>query len=153
MPDRVLGLVSVKDLWAKARQGEKPDLRSLLQEPVYLPEGMSALRGLERLRETGSHLALVLDDQIASARRLLGTILAGLSFALLAVAIVVAGVFLVFSPDVPLSLQRVTFTSTSTDPDGTITDVRSGLPSAPILPRQSAATSAGVLLHLTTSRT
>ena len=30
----------------------------------------------------------------------------------------------VFSPDSPLSLQRVTFTSTSTDPDGTIADVR-----------------------------
>ena len=62
VPDRVLGLVSVKDLWAKAVAGEKPDLRSLLQEPVYLPEGVSALRGLERLRETGSHLALVIDE-------------------------------------------------------------------------------------------
>ncbi len=30
----------------------------------------------------------------------------------------------VFSPETPLSLTRVTFTSTSTDPDGTITDVR-----------------------------
>lgn len=62
MPDRVLGFVSVKDLWAKALAGETPDLRSLLREPVYLPEGMSALRALERLRETGSHLAMVLDE-------------------------------------------------------------------------------------------
>lgn len=62
VPDRVLGLVSVKELWGKTLAGEEPDLRSLLQEPVYLPEGMSALRGLERLRETGSHLALVLDE-------------------------------------------------------------------------------------------
>ncbi|HWN43483.1 MAG TPA: hemolysin family protein [Thermoanaerobaculia bacterium] len=61
-PDRVLGLVSVKDLWARAVAGERPDLRSLVQEPVYLPESVSALRGLERLRETGSHLALVLDE-------------------------------------------------------------------------------------------
>ena len=30
----------------------------------------------------------------------------------------------VFSPDTPLSLQRVIFTSTSTDPDGAIADVR-----------------------------
>ena len=42
--------------------GETPDLRSLLKEPVYLPEGMSAVRVLERLRETGSHLALVMDE-------------------------------------------------------------------------------------------
>ena len=62
VPDRILGLISVKDLWARVVAGEKPDLRSLLQEPVYLPEGVSALRGLERLRETGSHIALVLDE-------------------------------------------------------------------------------------------
>lgn len=62
MPDRVLGIVSVKDLWARAISGGEPDLRELLVEPVYLPEGVSALRALERLRETGSHLALVLDE-------------------------------------------------------------------------------------------
>jgi putative hemolysin len=61
-PDRVVGLVSVKDLWARARAGAEPDLRTLVKEPTYLPEGMSALRALERLRETGSHLALVLDE-------------------------------------------------------------------------------------------
>lgn len=62
VPDRVLGLLSVKDLWLSLRAGEQPDLRSLLQKPLYLPEGLSLLRALERLRETGSHLALVLDE-------------------------------------------------------------------------------------------
>jgi putative hemolysin len=62
VPDRILGLVSVKDLWASLRAGGQPDLRSLLQEPLYLPEGVSALRALERLRKTGSHLALILDE-------------------------------------------------------------------------------------------
>ena len=62
VPDRVLGLVSVKDLWRRAAAGETPDLRSLLMQPLYLPEGVSALRALERLRETGSHLALVMDE-------------------------------------------------------------------------------------------
>ena len=62
VPDRVLGLVSVKDLWRRVAAGEKPDLRSLLTQPLYLPEGVSALRALERLRETGSHLALVMDE-------------------------------------------------------------------------------------------
>ena len=61
-PDRVLGVLSVKDLLRRIRSGEEPDLRSLLREPVYLPEGVSALRALERFRETGSHLALVLDE-------------------------------------------------------------------------------------------
>lgn len=62
MPDRILGVLSVKDLWRRIRAGEEPDLRSLLREPVYLPEGVSALRALERFRETGNHLALVLDE-------------------------------------------------------------------------------------------
>lgn len=62
LPDRILGLVSVKDLWASLRAGQEPDLRSLLREPIYLPEGVSALQAIERLRETGSHLALVLDE-------------------------------------------------------------------------------------------
>lgn len=62
VPDKVLGLISVKDLCARVLAGETPDLRSLLREPVYLPEGMSALRALDRLRETGSDLALVLDE-------------------------------------------------------------------------------------------
>lgn len=61
-PDRVLGIVSVKDLWARVISGREPDLRDLLTEPLYLPEGVSALRALERLRETASHLALVLDE-------------------------------------------------------------------------------------------
>lgn len=62
VPDRILGLLSVKDLWASLRAGQEPDLRSLLREPIYLPEGVSALQAIERLRETGGHLALVLDE-------------------------------------------------------------------------------------------
>lgn len=60
--DRIVGVISVKDLWRRIRAGERPDLRSLLQEPLYLPEGMSALRAIERLRESGAHLALVIDE-------------------------------------------------------------------------------------------
>jgi putative hemolysin len=62
VPDRILGIVSVKDLWGRLQAGEQPDLRALLREPLFLPEGVSVVRALERLRETGSHLALVLDE-------------------------------------------------------------------------------------------
>lgn len=62
VPDRILGIISVKDLWARLQAGEQPDLRALLREPLFLPEGVSVVRALERLRETGSHLALVLDE-------------------------------------------------------------------------------------------
>lgn len=60
--DRTLGVVSVKDLWRSAHSGEELDLRKHLTQPVYVPEGVSALRALERLRETGSHIALVIDE-------------------------------------------------------------------------------------------
>lgn len=60
--DRILGVVSVKDLWARIAAGEPPDLRALLRHPLYVPEGVSALRALERLRETASPLALVMDE-------------------------------------------------------------------------------------------
>lgn len=62
VPDRVLGIVSVKDLWARSRAGEPLDLRALLREPLYLPESLSALKALERLRKTASPLALVFDE-------------------------------------------------------------------------------------------
>ncbi|HWM92859.1 MAG TPA: hemolysin family protein [Thermoanaerobaculia bacterium] len=62
-PDRVLGIVSVRDLWTRCVEGERePDLRSLLLEPLYLPEHASVLKAVERFRQTGGHLALVLDE-------------------------------------------------------------------------------------------
>lgn len=61
-PDRVLGLVSVRDLWAKTIAGEAPDLRAVLREPLYLPESLPALKALERFRSEAHHMALVLDE-------------------------------------------------------------------------------------------
>ncbi|HSG39742.1 MAG TPA: hemolysin family protein [Thermoanaerobaculia bacterium] len=60
--DRILGLVAVKDLLAKALAGEAPDLRACLTEPLYLPESLPALKVLESFRENGHHVALVLDE-------------------------------------------------------------------------------------------
>ena len=62
LPDKILGIVSVKDLWTSLRAGEQPDLRLLIHQPFYLPESVSALLALEQFRSTGSHLALVIDE-------------------------------------------------------------------------------------------
>lgn len=62
VPDRVLGIVSVRDLWQELAAGREPDLRQLVREPLYLPENVSPLRALERARATGRHVALVLDE-------------------------------------------------------------------------------------------
>lgn len=61
--DRVVGMVEVKDLWARSLAGEAvDDLRAVLRRPLFVPESTRALRVLELFRESGTHLALVVDE-------------------------------------------------------------------------------------------
>jgi putative hemolysin len=61
--DRVAGMVEVKDLWARSLAGEPvDDLRTVLRRPLFVPESTRALRVLELFRESGTHLALVVDE-------------------------------------------------------------------------------------------
>jgi putative hemolysin len=60
--DRVLGMVEVKDLLARLLAGEKVELRESLRKPLYVPEGMRALRLLELFRESAIKLAVVVDE-------------------------------------------------------------------------------------------
>jgi len=57
----LLGMVAVTDLWARTLDGKTLDLRAALEQPLSVPETMRALRLLDLFRETGIHLALVLD--------------------------------------------------------------------------------------------
>jgi len=59
--DNLLGMVAVTDLWARMLAGEPLDLRAALEQPLSVPETMRALRLLEEFRETGIHLALVVN--------------------------------------------------------------------------------------------
>jgi putative hemolysin len=61
--DHVLGMVEVKDLWAAELSGQRvDDLRALLRQPLFIPESTRALHVLEKFRETGVHLALVVNE-------------------------------------------------------------------------------------------
>ncbi|MBW3571886.1 MAG: hemolysin family protein [Gemmatimonadetes bacterium] len=61
--DHVLGMVEVKDLWAAELSGARvEDLRPLLRQPLFVPESTRALGVLEQFRETGTHLALVVNE-------------------------------------------------------------------------------------------
>lgn len=60
--DDVLGLVSVKALWANLALAGTAQLRDLIIEPLMVPESMSALKLLESFKQTRKHVALVSDE-------------------------------------------------------------------------------------------
>ena len=61
--DRPLGVAEVRDLWAAELSGERVEaLRPHLRAPLYIPPSTRALQLLERFRDTGVHVALVVDE-------------------------------------------------------------------------------------------
>ena len=60
--DNVLGIVQAKDLLPCSMKDGKVDLKSSLLPPLFIPESMRALKVLERFKQTGIHLAIVLDE-------------------------------------------------------------------------------------------
>jgi putative hemolysin len=60
--DQVIGMVSVKALWANAAIGLKNNLRDHLTTPLFVPETVSAVQVLETFQSTGKQLALVTDE-------------------------------------------------------------------------------------------
>jgi putative hemolysin len=60
--DNVLGVVQSKDLLSCNLADQKVDLRSSLLPPLFVPESMRALKVLEKFKQTGIHLAIVLDE-------------------------------------------------------------------------------------------
>jgi putative hemolysin len=60
--DHVLGIVSVKEVWARVVHGEPPDVTGGMRPPVYVPESLPALKALEAFKASGMHAALVLDE-------------------------------------------------------------------------------------------
>jgi putative hemolysin len=60
--DTVLGMVHVQDFLAEILVGSAPDLRALLRKPLFVPASLRALRLLELFRESGVHLAVVMDE-------------------------------------------------------------------------------------------
>lgn len=57
--DFTLGILSAKDFLSA---GEDVNIREMLREPVYVPEGMPALKVLEQFRKSPVHTALVIDE-------------------------------------------------------------------------------------------
>ena len=60
--DLVIGILKVKDLLSEYASGHTVSVKTALQMPPFVPEGMNALEVLERLRQVKSPLALVVDE-------------------------------------------------------------------------------------------
>jgi putative hemolysin len=60
--DNVLGIVQTKDLLTRCLSGGKIDLKENLRPPLFVPEGLPALRLLEMFKKSRTHMALVVDE-------------------------------------------------------------------------------------------
>jgi len=60
--DKVLGYVHVRNLLDAKPEDADFDLREFIEEPIYLPENMAALKALENFQTSGVHLAMVVDE-------------------------------------------------------------------------------------------
>jgi putative hemolysin len=60
--DSILGVVQAKDLLSCNLIDKQVSLKEALLPPLLVPESMKALKVLERFKQTGIHLALVIDE-------------------------------------------------------------------------------------------
>jgi putative hemolysin len=60
--DKVIGIISVKKLFAFQRVGALTEIRGHLEEPLYVAESMAALKLLEMFKTSGNHFAIVIDE-------------------------------------------------------------------------------------------
>lgn len=60
--DKVQGIVHVKDLLAAALAGHAFDFAASVQQPLFVPRSMPALHVVDLFKESGKHIALVVDE-------------------------------------------------------------------------------------------
>jgi putative hemolysin len=60
--DNILGVLHVKDLLTSSLQCRPMDLHSIMHHPLFVPESMRALRVLELFKQSGTPIALVIDE-------------------------------------------------------------------------------------------
>ncbi len=60
--DRVLGIVHSKNLLANRLENNEFNLNEIMSKPIFVPETVHAQTILEKMRKTGIHLALIIDE-------------------------------------------------------------------------------------------
>jgi len=60
--DNLLGVVSVRSLWARMIAGEPPDIMKAIEPAFFVPESVPALSVLDEFKASGARIALVTDE-------------------------------------------------------------------------------------------
>lgn len=60
--ENVVGMISVKSLWANLSLAGRVELRALVTPPLYVPSAMPAGKLIEEFKKSGKHIALVVDE-------------------------------------------------------------------------------------------
>lgn len=60
--DEILGIVHTKDMLADCIQGKAIDLRAHIKKALTIPETIPVLKSLESFKESGIHIALIIDE-------------------------------------------------------------------------------------------
>lgn len=60
--DNVLGIVQVNDLLSRCLTNQPLDLTAALRRPLYVPESTPGLKILELFKQSGTHIAIVVDE-------------------------------------------------------------------------------------------
>lgn len=60
--DEPLGYLHKKELLNVLLEGQEPDIEALIREPLCLPESVSVLSALERMRQASTHVAFVINE-------------------------------------------------------------------------------------------
>ena len=60
--DDVVGVVQAKDILASFLLGKSVDVRESMQPAAFVPRSMTALQVLENIKNSGSHIVLVVDE-------------------------------------------------------------------------------------------
>ncbi|RJR42541.1 MAG: HlyC/CorC family transporter [Desulfobacteraceae bacterium] len=60
--ENVKGMVHTKDMLVQCLQGRPLEVNALLQEPLFVPETMPALKLLELFKEKGTYVALIVNE-------------------------------------------------------------------------------------------
>lgn len=61
-PDNILCIVSIKDIWRQSSDVQVKGIQGIIQQPLFAPESLKALKILELFKQSRTHVTLIVDE-------------------------------------------------------------------------------------------